>query len=317
MRINQENQTLPHHLQTNYFTETSSRTLERLARFAHTFNSSLNLSEVIEKVSQAVSEILVCDSVTLEFGGSSGSIHGSRLLMIPLIMKSKVLGSLVVRNREKDFTVEDEQLLQILVPQIATALENATLYTQLKKNFYDTVEALVEAIEKKDRYTGGHTKRVVHYSMSIARHLNLSEEELERIRLGAILHDVGKIGVEDKILKKEFPLDASEWKVMQEHPQMGYEIMSRVDGLKDVIAGMRYHHERFDGLGYPEGLKGNDIPLVARIIAVADTYDAMVSTRPYRKGLPPKKAFDEIVKYSGSQFDPIVVDAFVKAFKKD
>jgi len=93
--------------------------------------------------------------------------------------------------------------------------------------------------------------------------------------------------------------------------------MSRVEGLKDVIAGMRYHHERFDGLGYPEGLKGNEIPLVARIIAVADTYDAMVSTRPYRKGLDRRKAFEEIVKYSGSQFDPIVVDAFVKAFKKD
>jgi HD-GYP domain-containing protein (c-di-GMP phosphodiesterase class II) len=170
-------------------------------------------------------------------------------------------------------------------------------------------------MEKKDRYTGGHTKRVVHYSMCIAQFMNLNQEELERVRMGAILHDVGKIGIEDKILKKDAPLDTDEWKIMQTHPQLGYEIMSRVDGLKDVIGGMRYHHERWDGKGYPMGLKGEEIPLIARVISVADTYDAMVSTRPYRKGLPAQKAFDEIVRYSGTQFDPTVVDAFVKAFE--
>lgn len=312
MKINQENQSLSNHLQRNYFNEQ----FERLYKFANLFNASLKPEEVIERATEAVSRILPCDSVTLEFGGSSGSIRDERVLIIPLIIKTKQLGTLVARNREKIFTREDEQLLHILAPQIAIAFENATLHSQLKKNFYDTVEALVEAVEKKDRYTGGHTKRVVHYSVLISKHLHLSEEELERVKLGALLHDVGKIGVEDKILKKDSPLEPCEWEVMQEHPQMGYEIMSRVEGLKDVIAGMRYHHERYDGLGYPEGLKGEEIPLVARIIAVADTYDAMVSTRPYRKGLPTEKAFAEIVKYSGTQFDPKVVDAFVKAFKK-
>jgi HD-GYP domain-containing protein (c-di-GMP phosphodiesterase class II) len=135
--------------------------------------------------------------------------------------------------------------------------------------------------------------------------------------LGALLHDVGKIGVEDHILKKKSALDEPEWKIMQQHPDLGFDIMNRVEGLKDVIGGMRYHHERWDGKGYPLGLKGEEIPLIARIIAVADTYDAMVSTRPYRKGLDPKIAFDEIVKYRGSQFDPIVVDAFIEAFKRE
>jgi HD-GYP domain-containing protein (c-di-GMP phosphodiesterase class II) len=153
--------------------------------------------------------------------------------------------------------------------------------------------------------------------MLICKYLNLTPEQLERIRLGAILHDVGKIGIEDKILKKESALESEEWKVMQTHPELGYEILSRVEGLKDVIGGMRYHHERWDGKGYPLGLKGEEIPLVARIIAIADTYDAMVSTRPYRKGMDPKFAYQEILRYRGTQFDPEVVDAFVEAFRNE
>ncbi len=216
-----------------------------------------------------------------------------------------------------DFIDDDRRILETLSNQVAIAIENSQLYTTLKKSFYDTVEALAEAIEKKDRYTGGHTKRVVHFSMCIAKYMNLTAEQLERIRLGAILHDVGKIGIEDKILKKPAPLDDDEWGVMKTHPELGWEIMNRVEGLKDVIAGMRYHHERYDGKGYPLGLKGEEIPVIARIISVADTYDAMVSTRPYRKGLDPKIAFEEIVKYRGTQFDPEVVDAFIEAFKNE
>jgi HD-GYP domain-containing protein (c-di-GMP phosphodiesterase class II) len=216
-----------------------------------------------------------------------------------------------------EFAADDRRILETLSNQVAIAIENSQLYTTLKKSFYETVEALAEAIEKKDRYTGGHTKRVVHFSMCIAKYMSLTPEQLERVRLGAILHDVGKIGIEDKILKKPAPLDDEEWGVMKTHPELGWEIMSRVEGLKDVVSGMRYHHERWDGKGYPLGLKGEEIPLIARIISVADTYDAMVSTRPYRKGLDPKIAFDEIVKYRGTQFDPVTVDAFVQAFKNE
>jgi len=253
----------------------------------------------------------------------------NNMICVPLVNKERVVGVLQAINKLEspnrpkakrewpEFYESDQKLLETLAHQVAIAIENAKLYSSLKKNFYDTVEALVEAIEKKDHYTGGHTKRVVHYSMSIAKYMNLTKEELERIRLGAILHDVGKIGIEDKILKKDSPLDPDEWKVMKRHPQLGYEIMMRVEGLRDVIGGMRFHHERFDGKGYPLGLKGEEIPLLARIIAVADTYDAMVSTRPYRKGLPTQKAYDEIVRYSGTQFDPTVVEAFKKAYTQE
>ena len=178
------------------------------------------------------------------------------------------------------------------------------------------VSALVEAIEKKDRYTGGHIKRVVHYSLRIARALGLSDELLEQVRLAAVLHDVGKIAVEDRILKKTSSLDPEEWKVMQTHSEQGYELLQRLDGLRDVMAGVRFHHERWDGSGYPFALEGDEIPLLARIISVADTYDAMVSTRPYRKGMDPQLAFDEIVRHRGTQFDPAVVDAFVLAFSE-
>lgn len=266
----------------------------------------------------------------------AGGFVTRNMICVPLKAKEKVIGVLQALNKlpqidatldkkaedaqwasRHSFKQDDLKILETLSHQVAIAIDNSRLYASAKKTFVDTVEALAEAIEKKDRYTGGHTKRVVYYSMCIAKYLNLTPEELERIRLGAVLHDVGKIGIEDKILKKQAPLDDAEWKVMQTHPDQGYDIMSRVEGLKDVIGGMRYHHERWDGKGYPFGLKGEEIPLIARIISVADTYDAMVSTRPYRKGLDPKIAFDEISKHRGTQFCPVVVDAFIEAFKRE
>jgi HD-GYP domain-containing protein (c-di-GMP phosphodiesterase class II) len=259
----------------------------------------------------------------------AGSFVTRTMVCVPLMAKEKIIGVLQALNKLPaaprrpsrhdwpDFYEDDRQILQTLSHQVAIAIENSKLYGELKKSFYDTVEALAEAIEKKDHYTGGHTKRVVYYSLCIAKYMNLTAEQLERVKLGALLHDVGKIGVEDHILKKSSALDEPEWKVMQKHPDLGFDIMNRVEGLKDVIGGMRYHHERWDGKGYPLGLKGEEIPLLARIIAVADTYDAMISTRPYRKGLDPKVAFDEIVKYRDAQFDPVVVDAFVQAFQNE
>ena len=259
--------------------------------------------------------------------GAKGGFRTLTMVCVPLRAREKTIGVLQAINKlpaigarvqgggKAEFGKSDQMLLETLSHQVAIAIENSQLYTRIKRNFFDTVEALAEAIEKKDHYTGGHTKRVVHYSVCIAKYMNLTAEEMERVRMGAVLHDIGKIGIEDRILKKDSQLDGAEWKVMQTHPEQGYDIMSRVEGLKDVIGAMRYHHERWDGKGYPTKLKGEAIPLLARIIAVADTYDAMVSTRPYRKGLDPKVAYEEIVRYSGTQFDPQVVEAFKKAFQ--
>jgi HD-GYP domain-containing protein (c-di-GMP phosphodiesterase class II) len=254
------------------------------------------------------------------------------MVCVPLRVKGEIIGVLQALNKLASigqsggqsgvksgpvFHEDDRKLLEALSHQVAIAVENSRLYETLKRGFFDTVEALAEAIEKKDHYTGGHTKRVVHYSMCVAKYMSLTPAELENVRLGALLHDVGKIGIEDSILKKQSPLTDAEWQVMQTHPGLGYDIMNRVESLKDVMGGMHFHHERWDGKGYPQGLKGEQIPLIARIIAVADAYDAMVSTRPYRKGIDAKIAFEEIVKNRGTQFDPVVVDAFIQAFQRE
>jgi HD-GYP domain-containing protein (c-di-GMP phosphodiesterase class II) len=260
---------------------------------------------------------------------AKNSFQVRTMVCVPLKARGKTIGVLQALNKLSsvpvrssqhqwpDFYQEDLRLLETLGHQVAIAVENAQLFAQLKQSFFDTVEALAESIEKKDSYTGGHTKRVVHYSMCIAKYLNLTAEELERIRLGAILHDVGKIGIEDKILKKAAPLDQYEWPVMKTHPELGYQIMKRVESLQDIMGGMRFHHERWDGKGYPLGLKGEEIPLMARIISIADTYDAMVSTRPYRKGLDPQVAYEEITRHAGTQFCPTTVRAFQKAFEHE
>ena len=242
----------------------------------------------------------------------------------PLHLKGTLIGVIQAMNKGAvsggsgtrcEFTHQDRSLLQVLTHQIAFAVENVRLASRVKSHVVDAVAALAEAIEKKDRYTGGHTKRVVYYSESIAQFLGLTPDQCEQVRLSAVLHDVGKIGIDDKILKKNAPLDEAEWVTMKTHPELGFQIMSKYYDLPEVSQGIRFHHERWDGQGYPQGLKGTEIPLVARIIAVADAYDAIVSTRPYRKGADPLVAYQEIVKNSGTQFDPEVVEAFIAAFK--
>ncbi len=242
------------------------------------------------------------------------------MICVPVSAKGKVIGILQCLNKllevdQGKFTSDDVNLLEGLSYQVGIAIENATLYNKLRTTFLQTAEAMAGAIEAKDRYTGGHTKRVLHYSMAIAQYLDLTEAEREQLRLAAILHDIGKIGIDDKILKKQYALNDEEYEIMKRHPAIGNDILSQVDGLKEVCDAMRFHHERPDGKGYPYGLKGDEIPLSASVISVADTFDAMVSTRPYRKGLDPKIAYDEIVKYSGTQFDTRVVEAFKKSFE--
>lgn len=238
------------------------------------------------------------------------------MVCVPVKIKGKVIGVLQAINRvgSGTFTKEDLKVFQLFSNQVAIALDNARLYEEIKETFYATSEALAEAIETRDPYTGGHTKRVLEYSMAIAKELKLSTSVMEILKLSAVLHDIGKIGIEDRILRKDAPLNVDEASTMKSHPQLGVEILKHVPQLKDVIPGMLYHHERIDGLGYPRGFKGSQIPLIAKIISVADTYDAITTTRPYRKGLPPEVALKELKKHSGKQFDGKVVDAFIKAF---
>lgn len=235
----------------------------------------------------------------------------SSLMCAPLKAKDKIAGVIKLGNAQPvTYTAEDLKLFTTLASIAAVAIENATLYEQLKEAFYTTVYTLAETIEKRDPYTGNHTKRVMEYSLAIGKTLGLPEEDMSRLQLGAVLHDIGKIGISDSVLLKESALTDEEFEQIKKHPVYGEEIIRNISQLKSAIPGVKSHHEKFNGRGYPDALKGEEIDITARIIAVADSFDAMTSTRPYRKGLSMDSAFDELRKYSGSQFDPDVVEAF-------
>jgi putative nucleotidyltransferase with HDIG domain len=184
---------------------------------------------------------------------------------------------------------------------------------QNQELFLETIQTLATAIDAKDPYTRGHSERVSSYAMATARHLGLMQEEVFRVRISAILHDVGKLGIRDTILNKPGGLTEDEFDAMRRHVEIGAQIMSPIKMLKDVIPGIRNHHETWDGTGYPDGLRGDEIPLVARIIGVADTFDAMTTTRPYQKAMTLEYVLAKMKSMSGSRFDPRVVDSFLTA----
>ena len=190
-----------------------------------------------------------------------------------------------------------------------------TMTDQIISGYQSALKTLAAAVEARDSYTRGHIDRVARYALGIAREMGLPPETVSRVEMAAILHDIGKIGIPDAILRKEGSLTPEEFEVMQAHSLKGMEIISTSEFFSSVMNAILHHHEFYDGTGYPGGLTGEEIPLVARIIAVADSFDAMTTERPYRKGLSWETALAEIVRWKGSQFDPQVVDAFVKGME--
>jgi HD-GYP domain-containing protein (c-di-GMP phosphodiesterase class II) len=238
----------------------------------------------------------------------------SSMMCTPLKNLERTVGYVCAGSiSHRDYRARDLKLLTTFSDQTAVALEKAQLYDRLKETFYDMVRTLAETIEKRDPYTGNHTKRVVDYSLAIAQGLKLHEDYNIRLELAAALHDIGKLGVRDDVLLKNGPLTNAEFAQMKKHPTYGEEILKHIKHLEDVIPGVKHHHERCDGKGYPYGLKGEEIDITARIIAVADSFDAMTTDRPYRKALSLDVAFNELIKFSGTQFDTAVVEAFLSA----
>jgi putative nucleotidyltransferase with HDIG domain len=239
------------------------------------------------------------------------------IMCVPVKVKDRVIGVLEAINKEhgEKFDQEDLSLFVSLADQVAIALDNARLYGELEEMFFQTAESLADAIEKRDPYTGGHTQRVTSYSLAIARHLQLKSSEKKCLKIAAVLHDVGKIGIEDQILRKPEPLTPEEYNSIKRHTNMGAEILEHIRQLRDIIPGVKYHHEQINGRGYPDGLMGKEMPVIAKIVAVADTYDAMTTDRPYRKALSKNAAIEELRRCAGAQFDGQVVEAFVKAYE--
>lgn len=235
------------------------------------------------------------------------------MLCVPIFYGDKIIGVLQVINKKgknKKFTHRDLEMLESMSSQMAVAIQNAKLYSQLEKVYISTVRSLGAAIDAKDHYTRGHSERVSSVSVALGKAMNLNADQLIALETSALLHDIGKIGIKESILLKPGALDSDERTEMEKHALIGGQIIEPVGLDKEIVYGVKHHHEKYDGKGYPEGLQGKTIPFFARIIALADAFDAMVSDRPYRKGLPLEIVRQELNKNKGTQFDPEVVAAF-------
>jgi len=233
------------------------------------------------------------------------------LAAVPLKVRERLLGWISVTSltASRRFDEGQRKLLSIVASRAAAAIENARLYEDLQATFQQTIQSLARTIDKMDRYTAGHSERVARYAMALARWLGLPQDQIEIVRHSALMHDIGKIGCVMN-LNKPGKLTQDEYEIFKKHPIYGREILDPIRFLGPVIPGVHLHHERWDGRGYPLGLAGQDIPLIARIISVADTYDAMTSDRAYRRALPHEVTVNEIVRCSGAQFDPDVAGLF-------
>jgi putative nucleotidyltransferase with HDIG domain len=245
-------------------------------------------------------------------GDADSSFRTRNILTVPLIARGRVVAVMQLLNRVdgEGFDADDLRRMQLFAGPLAAAVANARLYAEQKRQFLEMITALSEAIERRDPYTGGHVRRVVTYSVLLGQELGLPPEQLEELRLAAILHDIGKIAVPDQILRKPARLDAEETQVMERHTVDGADMVARIRSMRHLLPGIRSHHERPDGKGYPDRLTDPELTLIPRLIGVADTFDAMTTDRPYRRALSAEVAAAEIARGAGTQFCPRVAAAF-------
>lgn len=234
-------------------------------------------------------------------------------LCVPLLKDDQVLGVLNVRQKTSggDFSADELSLASRFANVAALSISKAGLHSELRMLFVHSIRALANAIDARDPYTSGHSERVTRFSVLIAEKLGFDPDQLEELRYASLLHDIGKIRIRDAILHKPGKLTDDEFEEMKRHPEYGVEIMQPVRAFQTILPYMLHHHERFDGRGYPAGLSGRGIPLQARIMCVADCFDAMTSDRPYRAGMPVEAAVSELQRWRGSQFDPDATDVFL------
>ena len=288
-------------------------------------DGSQKVAGVVNKWIQSGAKPVWIENVSKHTGLSSVNSDNIRcLLAVPLNVKKQTIGTLYLFNKLAsnispfaEFTSEELRLISSFTHQIAIAIENHRLYADIHDIFLDYIKSIAAALDARDAYTHGHSRRVAEFSIGIGKELGLSEGELEFLELSATIHDIGKIGIGESVLNKPGKLTDEEFKIIQSHVVKGSKILEPMSRLRVLMPGVRHHHEKYDGTGYPDGLKGDEIHLVARIISVADTYDAMTSSRIYRNGLPKEVAFKEIEKGAGTQFDPKLAISFLNFMKKN
>jgi putative nucleotidyltransferase with HDIG domain len=235
------------------------------------------------------------------------------IMTVPLVLEDEAIGAIQAVNKRGGelFTQEDLDLFSAIGNTAALAVSNAQLVTELQNSYDLTLEALSAALDLRDRETEGHSRRVVEYTARLAEEMGLGKDDIKNIRRGALIHDIGKIGVPDAILHKPGALDGEERRIIERHPQLGYNMLVGIPYLREEIQIVVCHQEKWDGTGYPLGLRGEEIAIGARLFAIADTFDALTSDRPYRKGQSYEAARKLIEEESGKQFDPHAVTAFL------
>ncbi len=244
---------------------------------------------------------------------SEARLFGSQLVVQPILCGNSVVGAIVAGDKGGDdphVSSYDTRLLESAAVYAGAFLENARLYREQRQAYLATIEALSAAIDAKDTYTCGHSRRVAFLASQIATLAGLSQEQIECVRISGLVYDIGKIGIPEAVLCKPGRLTEAEFDIIKTHPEIGHRILKDLPQLRDVLPGVLYHHERYDGKGYPHGISGESIPLIARVLCVADTFDAMSSTRAYRAAMPREKAQSEIARCAGTQFDPVLAQAF-------
>lgn len=239
------------------------------------------------------------------------------ILCVPLISDLKPIGMVIASEKlsGEEFWSQELKLMAIFASEVSVSIRKANLYEEFKKLFLSTVETLASAIDAKDPYTYGHSRRVARFATAICAELGMSKERIRKVELASLLHDIGKIGTPESILQKPGMLDPDEHEKIKEHPAKGAEILSAITELKGITPWIRHHHEWYDGGGYPDRIAEKEIPVEARVIKIADAFDAMTSDRPYRKGLPPDEAVRIMEQFSRSHFDPFVLGAFRRCMK--
>ncbi len=240
-----------------------------------------------------------------------------RTVFVPMVAKERLIGGIEIdlEGRPRRFSANDQKLLYALTSQAAIFIENARLERDIRSMFLSIIVAMASAVDAKDAYTHGHSLRVARVALVVAQQLGLVRERMEPLLLSGILHDVGKIGIPDDILKKPQRLSAEEYEVMKGHPLAGARLLGNIRALEEVLPGILHHHENWDGSGYPDGLAGEKIPLAGRIILIGDAFDAMTTDRVYRKGMSVPSALQELRDNAGRQFDPSLVRCVDAAYR--
>ena len=275
---------------------------------------------VVGKVAQMKQSInqTRLDSCPIRSNPMNRSYNAVSFLCVPLLIGDELFGVLNLADKgdRGDFTENERWLVEQLAEKMAIRIENNILYEGIYSNLIDTLKTLVFTIEARDSYTRQHSQRVTVYAMAVAKKMGFNEDELEQLKFSGILHDIGKIGVSDMILMKPGKLTREEFDVIKTHPVIGDAIVEPL-GLSDMERKViRHHHERIDGRGYPDGLKGDQLPMLVRVAGAADAFDAMTSTRPYRSALTMEQAFEEMIRCKDEQFDPACVDALIECVEE-